>query len=139
MRLTIHIDAPVHTVYEFMKDPARWQDLMETGVTVDEVRTSDETAYLGWHYRLLGLPMSGFDLLTDMVPDRHITDRSSSALVGNWDWDFEPEGAGTKLTMEHHPRSIFRVPPVRNVIEFNAERMSQGFLPRVKERLEKAA
>lgn len=139
MKAIFHIEAPVHTVFEFMKDPARWQDLMEPGVSVDEVTVADQTAYLGWHFKMLGVPMSGFDILTDIVPDQHITDRSSSALVGTWDWDFEPEGTGTQVTMEYHPRSVYQFPPMRNVLEFNAARMTQGFMPRVKERLEAAA
>ena len=75
-------------------------------------------------------------MYTDVVPNRHITEKSSSALVGTWDYSFEPEGTGTKLTMEHHGRSFWRLPLMSNLMDLATSRMTESYMRRVKDRLE---
>lgn len=139
MKRSIHIEAPVETVFDAFKDPAKFMDLGPGDTQVDEVKITKEGVgtYMSWHAKIGGLPvMRGFDVYTDVVPNKHITERSSNPLVGTWDYDLEPEGSGTKLTMEHHPGSFWRIPPLRNLVELVVERMNDSFMPRVKDALE---
>ncbi len=94
--MTMHIEAPVEKVFPFFKDPMALADitLVDTEYfDVKETRQGTGTFY-SWRTKLAGIPMEGFDVYTDVVPNKHITDKSSSALVGTWDFDFEPEGQG---------------------------------------------
>jgi hypothetical protein len=59
--------------------------------------------------------------------------------VGTWDYDFEPEGNGTKLTMEHHSRSVWGLPPLSNVGDVLSARLNERFMQRAKARIESAA
>jgi carbon monoxide dehydrogenase subunit G len=138
-KYSIHIEAPVETVFDSFKDPAKLWDLMPVATQLDDVKVTKEGVgtYYSWHLKVTGLPVvRAFDVLTDVVPRKHITDRSSNAMVGTWDYDFEPEGSGTKLTMEHHPQSFWRIPPLRNLMDLATERMSGSFMARVKDTIE---
>ncbi len=138
MKRSIHIEAPVETVFGSFKDPAKFVDLDPGGTQVDDVKVTKEGAgtYMSWHARIAGLPIRGFEVLTEVVPNKHITSRSSFGLVGTWDYDFEPEGSGTKLTLEHRLGSFWRIPPLRNLMDLVTERLNDSYMARVKDAIE---
>ena len=138
MKQSIHVEAPVKTVFDFLIDPAKSWDLLPVHTQLDEVKVTKEGAgtYDSWHAKIAGLTVRGFDVLTDVVPGKHITSRSSIAMMGTWDYDFEPEGSGTKVTIEHHPGSFWRIPPLRNLVDLTTERMNSSFMARVKDAIE---
>ena len=138
MKQSIHIEAPVETVFGSFKDPARFWDLNPFDSQLDDVKVTKEGVgtYTSWHAKIYGLPVRGFSVVTDVVPNKHITDRSSNPLVGTWDYDFEPEGSGTKLTAEHHSESFWRIPPLRNLVDLATERANASFMARVKDAIE---
>lgn len=136
--MTMHIDAPVEKVFRAFKDPLALADIavMDTEMfDVKETRQGTGTFY-SWRIRIAGIPVEGFDVLTDVVPNKHITEKSSNAFVGTWEFDFESEGKGTKVTMEHRSRSFWGLPPFSYLIDLASARMSASFMPKVKERLE---
>ncbi len=137
MKRSIHIEAPVEAVFDFVKDPAN-HDLDPFGTQVDDVKVAKEGVgtYYSWHGKIAGLTGRGFDVLTEVVPNKHITDRSSSTWTGTWTYDLEPEGSGTKLTTEHHPESFWRIPPLRKLMDLARERLSDSYLARVKDAIE---
>ncbi len=146
MKRSIHIEAPVETVFDsvfdYVKDPAKMQDMMRVDVQVDDVKVTKEGAgtYYSWRWKIAGVPLqSGFDVLTDVVPGKHITDRSSNSMVGTWDFDVEAEGSGTKLTMEHHPQGFWRIPPLRGMTDVVRGRLSDSFMLRLKDTIETSA
>ena len=53
--------------------------------------------------------------------------------------DRAQQAEGTKLTMEHHLGSFWRIPPVRNLMDLAMDRMSDSFMTRVKDTLETQA
>lgn len=136
--MTMHIDAPVEKVFPFFKDPKALADIsvMETEYfDVKETRQGTGT-FFSWRSKIAGIPFEGFEVYTDVVPNKHITEKSSRAMMGTWDYDFEPEGKGTKVTMRHHPRSFWRLPPVSYLMALVQSRMMASFAPQVKERIE---
>lgn len=137
MKRSVHIEAPVKTVFEFLKDPEKDQGFM--GYRIDDMKVTKEGVgtYYSWHAKIVGLPIRGFDVYTEFIPDKHVTERSSNPMVGTWAYDFEPEGSGTKLTIEHRPESLWGFPPLRNLIDVFTERMSGVYMRRVKELIEK--
>ena len=138
MKQSIHIEAPVETVFDFLKDPTKSWDLLPIHTQLDDVKVTKEGVgtYDSWHAKIGGLTVRGFDVLTDVVPNKHITSRSSNAMMGTWDYDFEPEGTGTKVTMEHHAGSFWRIPPLRTLMDLTTERMNNAFMARVKDAIE---
>ena len=113
---SIYIDAPVEKVFDFCADPrASWStgsgqlnnELLDVRMTKEGVGT-----YYSWAMKLAGLRMEGFDVYTEFVRNERITDRSSAAMAGTWTYEFEPEGPGTRLTVQRHPASFWALRPV---------------------------
>lgn len=80
-----------------------------------------------------------FDVLTDVVPNKHITERSSVSMFGKWDYDFEPEGTGTKVTFTIQPQSFWRIPPLEKLVGMGIARMGETTVPRFRQKLEAVA
>lgn len=136
MKVTCHIDAPVESVFDYFKDPA--SDAGFGGEVVEAKKTEDGIGtYLHWRMRVVGVPVyEGFDVITDLVPNKHITEKSSRALVGTWEYSFEPEGSGTKVTLEHRPRSLWSLPLLSNLVDLTTTRLIKTYIGRVKPKLE---
>lgn len=138
MKQSIHIEAPVEKVFGSFKDPTKFWDLSPFDSHLDDVKVTKDGVgtYTSWHAKIYGLPVRGFSVVTDVVPNKHITERSSNPLVGTWNYDFEPEGSGTKLTTEHRSDSFWRIPPLSNLVDLATERATASFMARVKDAIE---
>ncbi len=143
MKGSFHIDAPVKTVFDFFfdsfKDPAKLADLTPMSARYDDVKATKDGVgtYMSWRTEIAGLPvMRGFDVITNVVPNKHITERSSNVMVGTWDYNFEAEGSGTKVTLEHRSGSFWGIPPLRNLVDVVTGRLSASFMARVKDTIE---
>jgi hypothetical protein len=136
MKVSYHIDAPVESVYEYFKDPTSDASF---GLEVLEAKETKEGVgtFLSWRMKVAGIPLwQGLEVITDVVPNKHITEKSSSAMVGTWEYGFEPKGSGTKVTLEHRPRSFWALPPMANLIDLATTRLSRAYIGRVKAKLE---
>ncbi len=135
---SFHVDAPVTKVFDFFRDPSNWAELEPEGVQFKDVRLTEEG--LGTHYswaaKIAGVSIEGFNVFTEFVPDRHITDWSSSSLEGTWTYSFEPEGSGTKLTVENRGRSFWRLPPLERLLDRVAAKTHEPRFARLKTMLE---
>lgn len=131
-----HFEAPVEAVFEFFKDPNQWAEV--SLMDVHDVKVTKEgvgTNYT-WGVKLAGIPVQGFEVLTDVVPNKHISERSSMAMAGKWEYDFEPEGTGTKVTVEIEPRSFWKLAPLAKMVELGFGAASDRFMPRFKDKIE---
>ncbi len=145
MRTVHHIEAPVEKVFDFFFDPRKSAD-MSAGGLGEEIRDvtfieGGTGSHYSWRMKMGGitLPFEGFEVYTDVVPNKHLVEKSSSAMVGTWDFTFEPEGTGTKVISEHHSRSLWSKPPLRSLVAFVEPRLSDAFMRQMKKRLEAAA
>ena len=113
-RQSIHIEAPVANVFDFFTDPNNWREVEPEQIAFKDVRLTQEGVgtHYTWAAKIAGFPLEGFDVFTEFVPNQRITDTSSSSLEGTWTYMFEPEGSGTKLTVENRVRSFWRSPPL---------------------------
>lgn len=138
-RQSFYIDAPVETVFGYFKDPnlqrdAVLFDLHDVKVTKEGVGT-----HYTWTFKVAGLRFEGLEVLTEVVPNKHITERSTLALTGLWEYDFEPEGTGTKLTMTIHPQSFWRLPLLDRLVDLTFPRVSKAVMPRFITAIEEGA
>ncbi len=104
--LSVYVDAPVEEVFGFFRDPGNWQGAGRGVVFRDVHLTPEGTGtFYTWTTRMAGVPVEGFDVFTEFVPDQRVTDRSSRSFVGTWTYTFDQEGSGTRLTHQRHPAS----------------------------------
>lgn len=134
---SVHIDAPVAKVFNFFRDPRNWQEFAVPGlqyknviITRDGVGTTYE-----WVAKVAGVPIAGFNVFTEFVPDERITDRSSRAFEGTWTYTFEPEGSGTRLTYENCPASFWRIAPLRSLLDRATAKTHEPVMARMQGRL----
>ncbi|HEX6485297.1 MAG TPA: SRPBCC family protein [Nocardioidaceae bacterium] len=141
MKQSIYIEAPVETVFDHFMDPRKDIDLMPIDTEVLEFKLTEEGigTYTSYRSKIAGIPFEMFDVVTDMVRNKRITSKSSSAMEGTWTYTFEPEGKGTRLTMEHQAGSLWRLPLLRNVMDMTTSRMTASYLPKAKARIEAEA
>lgn len=138
MRCSYHIDAPVSTVFDFFVDPRKLADLLPPAEILELKRTMEGTGtFTRYRTKIAGVPFESFSVYTDVVANQYISETSSSSMVGTWDYTFEPEGTGTKLTMEHHSRALWDLPPLRTLGDLVAARMNESFMRRAKARIER--
>jgi ligand-binding SRPBCC domain-containing protein len=137
-RQNIHVEAPVEKVFNFFKDPNNWREAEPEGVVFKDVSVTQEG--LGTHYiwtaKIAGFTIEGFDVFTEFIPNQRITDMSSSSLEGTWTYAFQPEGSGTKLTVENRVRSFWRIPPLEILLDWVTAKTHNPRFARLKARLE---
>ena len=135
---SFHVDAPVAKVFDFFKDPENWARLAE-GVDFEDIVVTPQG--LGTHYSwagtVAGVTLKGFNVFTEFVPNRRITDKSSSSLEGTWTYSFEPEGSGTKLTLENQGRSVWCLPVLERLLDRMTAKTHEPRFARLKAILEK--
>jgi uncharacterized protein YndB with AHSA1/START domain len=138
VKRSIYIEAPVEKVFDVIKDPRYVPEGVTMHFDVTDVKLTGEGVgtYYRWVTKTPGLRIEGFDVYTEFVPNQRITDKSSSAMVGDITISFEPEGSGTKLTMEGRPRSFWRFPPLRQLTDLFKGMTADRFLPAVKAEME---
>lgn len=135
---SIHIGAPVTTVFDSFRDPGNWARQEPEGVQFRDVKLTQEG--LGTHYswaaKLAGVPFEGFNVFTEFIPNQRITDRSSSSLEGTWTYSFEPDGSGTKLTVENQVGSVWRLPLLESLLDRLTAKTHEPLFAMVKALLE---
>ncbi len=134
-----HVDAPVETVFGAFKNPEFGAEL--TPMQVHDIKVTKDgvgTNY-AWDLKMGRLRLGGFEVLTDVVPNAKIVERSSWSMFGKWVYTFEPEGKGTKLTVEVEPQSLWGLPPLNRLVELGIDRMSRTMMPRFIEAMEREA
>lgn len=138
MKRSIHIEAPVEKVFDFVKDPRNLRGGARVPMEVKEVKLTEEGvgSYYSWVVRIAGLPVEGFDVYTEFIPNQRITDRSSFSMTRDFVTSFEPEGSGTKLTMETGHGSVWRFPPFKQLVDRVQTMISERFLSALKAQME---
>jgi uncharacterized protein YndB with AHSA1/START domain len=138
-KMSYYIDAPVEKVFDFFKDPGNQIESPPFGsVKVHDVTMTTEGVgtHYSWTVRMAGIPMRGFSVYTEFVPNERIVERDARAIVGEWKYTFAPEGTGTRLTMEHRQRSVFALPLVTNLVDYVTPRLSTRFVEALRAKLE---
>jgi hypothetical protein len=139
--LTAYIDAPVKDVFTFFKDPANWDELPSADFKLTKAAVTREG--VGTHFagtfKLVGLPVDFFEVYTEVVPNKRITEWSSMPFTGSYIYSFDPEGSGTRLTIDIEPRSFWRFPLLRMLVERVMSGQATRVMAELKAKLEGVA
>lgn len=138
-RDSFFIGVPVSKVFDFFRDPSNFAGAVSGKIEfTDVVLTEDGLGtYYSWSTTVAGIRLKGSDAYTEFVSDSLITDRSSNTLEGTWTYTFEPEGTGTRLTVENRSRGVWNVPPVRQLLDLAAAKTHRPRFERIKAMLER--
>jgi uncharacterized protein YndB with AHSA1/START domain len=100
---SIHIDAPVEKVFDYVKEPHNQWDAYEmtAQATLSELEIAPdagEGSTWKWQSHLLFIPIHGTMTREVYVPNERIVDHSTTGV--RWIHTCEPDEAGTTLTLE---------------------------------------
>jgi uncharacterized membrane protein len=97
---SIVIDAPVEKVFTFMAEP---NNLLEIWPSLLEIRNVEPLPNGGycydWTYKMAGLRFEGRAEWIEFVKDQRVVDRNEGGIPSTFVWTYQPEGAGTRVTM----------------------------------------
>jgi len=125
---TVHIDAPVERVFEFLTHPENLPPIWPSMVSVENVVTHpDGSSSFDWVYKMAGKRFSGH---TDPVAVREnelMVTRSESGIPSEWRWSFSRENGGTRLdvSVEYEiPSRVLRALAEPLVVQLNRRDLS---------------
>lgn len=139
---SIHIEAPVERVFDWFRDPGNWLTSLNPGTRREETTQVHVTqeglgTFHVWAMKPLpGIRFEPFAVCTGFVPNKRIVDRWSLPFYGTYTYTFDAEGSGTRVTLQRHPRSIWRLRPLDALVDRLEGRSNDTFLAKLKAYLE---
>lgn len=138
---SIHIEAPVHMVFDWFKDPRNWRlALTPTGreeITQVHVTPEGLGTFHVWAMKPLpGVSFETFGVFTEFVQNKRIVDKWSMALEGTETYSFEAEGTGTRVTFSRQRQSLWRLRALDKLVDRVERREDERALRRLKELME---
>ncbi len=136
---SVHIDAAVETVFDYVKDPQHFYDATPGGWrdALTEVTLTPEGAVskYAWKGTMLHLHVHGVMTREEYILNERIVDRSSTGPV--WTWTFEPDPTGTTLSLafEYSTKVPFMDKAV-DLAAWNGDRDLDTILANVKKAIE---
>jgi uncharacterized membrane protein len=101
VRKSILLNSPVEEVFAFVENPSNMPDVWPSLERVADVERQPNGGYrCNYVYRIAGMRFEGHTDLIEYVPNQRIVTRSKIGMEGIVRWTFQPEGNGTRLTIE---------------------------------------
>jgi len=135
---SIHIDAPVEEVFEYVADPMNTTEWFVGMMGVNEVTGSGVGKNYHWKYKMVGIPLHGEGTITEYVPNARMVVKTKGGVTSTFTYTFASHDGGTKLDVE----TEYTIPvPVlgklaENLVLQRNQRESEMGLRNLKERLE---
>ena len=137
---SIHVDAPVETVFDYVKDPAHFYDAMPDRMRAELKAVNETPEGVGTTYEWLQGHLAGFELVgvvtrQESVVNERIVDSSSTGPL--WTWTFEPDGDGTSLTLAfEYSTKIPLMDKVVDAIAWRGDRDVDAILSAIEDKVE---
>ncbi len=110
---TVHIDAAVETVFDYVKDPRHFLKAMSATITDVSLTPEGVGSTYAWMSGIFVFHIHGVMTREEYIPNERIVDRSSTGPV--WTFTFEPDPTGTMLSLAMEYST--RVPLMDKVID----------------------
>ncbi len=135
----VHIDAPVGTVFDYVKDPRHFYDAMAEGgrdALTDVTMTPEGVvSTYSWQSTMLLRHIHGVMTREEYTLNERIVDHSSTGPV--WTWTFEPDPTGTTLSLAFEWST--KVPLMDKIVDlfaWNGDRDLDSILTNMKKRIQ---
>ncbi len=98
---TITITAPPEKVYAYVTDPENlpvfWPSMVEVSNAKKEANGG---VSFDWVYKMAGIRFKGHSNPVEVTPNRHATMRNDGGIPSTFDWDYQPKGGATEVTLD---------------------------------------
>lgn len=139
---SIHIEAPVEKVFQWFRNPGNWQPSLSPDSRREKIAQVHVTqeglgTFHVWAMTVLpGVRFEPFAVCTEFVPNKRIVDRWSLPFYGTYAYTFDAENSGTRVTLQRHPRSFWRLRPLDKLVDRFEGRSNEKFLGKLKQFME---
>jgi uncharacterized protein YndB with AHSA1/START domain len=139
---SIYIEAPVEKVFDWFKNPRNWPTLNPDAAHREELADVHVTPEgLGTFHVWIIKPLPGvryecFGVFTEFIPNKRIVDKWSLAIEGSETYTFDAEGSGTRLTIQCHRQSFWRLRLFDKLVDRFEGRENEQVLVRLKKFME---
>ncbi len=136
---SVHIDAAVEKVFDYVKDPRHFFGAFfdrERSTLTDVTMTPEGVgSTYAWKSALLVFHLSGVMTREEYILNERIVDRSSTGPV--WTWTFEPDPTGTTLTLAcEYSTKVPLMDKVVDLVAWNGDRDIDTILANLKKAIE---
>jgi hypothetical protein len=137
---SIHVDAPVETVFDYVKEPAHFYDAMPERMRTRLKAVTVTPEGVGTTYEWVFGHLAGFELVgvvtrEESVVNERIVDSSSTGPV--WTWTLEPDGDDTTVTLAfEYSTKIPLMDKVVDAIGWRGDRDVEAILASIKDEVE---
>jgi len=132
---TININAPADKIFDYVDDSTNLPEIWPSMVEIKDVK---EDKSFTWVYKMAGMHFEGSsDLIESIAGKRHVT-KSTRGIPSTFVWTYQPEQAGTKLTLECEytiPVPLLGKLAESFIVKMN-EREAEAMLANLKTRME---
>lgn len=94
---SVTVDASVERVFDYIKDPGKSWVAMGTKIHDIKGTPLGVGSTFEWEDKMFGFRVSGTNEITEFLPNERIVITASKGFI--WNFDVEPVGDGTKLTL----------------------------------------
>ena len=137
---SIHVDAPVETVFDYVKDPAHFYDAMPDSMRAKLRSVNMVPEGVGTTYEWVAGHLAGFELVAvvtrqESIVNERIVDGSSTGPV--WTWTLEPDGGDTTVGLAfEYSTKIPLMDKVIDAIGWRGDRDVDAILAAIKNEVE---
>lgn len=137
---SVHVDASVDAVFDYVKDPAHFYDAMPERMRAKLRSVKMTPEGVGTTYEWVAGHLAGFELVgvitrQESVANERIVDSSSTGPV--WTWTLEPDGDDTTVTLAfEYSTKIPLMDKVIDAIGWRGDRDVDAILTAIKNEVE---
>jgi uncharacterized membrane protein len=97
---SIHINAPIEKVYEYLQVPTNFPQIWPSMVEVKDVQPlPNGGSKYSWVYKMAGMRFEGMTEDIEVVPNQRLSGKSQGGIESEITWDLLAEEGGTKVTV----------------------------------------
>ena len=101
LQKTITISAPPEKVFAFISQPTNLPTIWPSMKEVRDLSPSPAGGYnFNWTYQMAGMRFEGTTETRETVLNKHILTKTTKGIDSTFNWTFQAEGGGTKLTLD---------------------------------------
>lgn len=101
IKKSIEIASPVDKVFAFIAEPENLLEVWPGLLEIKHIRPLANGGYsFNWTYKMAGLSFQGQAECTEFIKDRRILTRNESGIPSTFEWAFQEEDLGTRVTLK---------------------------------------
>jgi uncharacterized membrane protein len=139
---TITVNAPVHAIFEYIREPLNLPKLCSKLIAVEDIRRlPNGDKNFDWEYKMVNVHFFGTSNVTECDVNRRLVSIIQGGITGTITWLFQPENGWTHVTLivEYALPLLFVQKHGENAIARENEAGVDSLLAMLKTTMEKAA